>query len=254
MQSLTELAALIVDCQLRTELNSKVKVKVIFWQTVSKFETPRNLKGQVLVFVSHRNRVGQLYPQSLSWTKFRSYFTTDGQSVCLGVEHPCGTWDQILLLVWMLLSEICGLVSVGRPLWWEDGSAIHSVITQWSESCRTCNHTLLSHLRLPQPGGPDFHIHIPQEQGGPVILSGIGFPFKRARLKSKLKSHCNWQVSQSVCQGIEPTLGLVARYYFLSKGCFLKFAIVCCWLSLIRSQNGPHRKHHSSLLYHVTIT
>jgi hypothetical protein len=31
------------------------------------------------------------------------------------------------------------------------------------------NHTLLSHLRLPQPGGPDFRIYIPQEQGGPVI-------------------------------------------------------------------------------------
>jgi predicted transporter len=48
------------------------------------------------------------------------YFTTDGrsvsQSVCLGIEHPCGTCDQILLLVGMLLSEICGLVSVGRPL------------------------------------------------------------------------------------------------------------------------------------------
>jgi hypothetical protein len=39
-----------------------------------------------------------------------------------------------------------------RPLWWEDGSAICSVITQWSESPRTGNHTLLSHLRLPQPG------------------------------------------------------------------------------------------------------
>jgi hypothetical protein len=37
------------------------------------------------------------------------------QSVCLGIEHPCGTWDQILLPVGMLLSEICGLVSVGRP-------------------------------------------------------------------------------------------------------------------------------------------
>jgi hypothetical protein len=38
------------------------------------------------------------------------------QSVCLGIEHPCGTCDQILLPVGMLLSEICGLISVGRPL------------------------------------------------------------------------------------------------------------------------------------------
>jgi hypothetical protein len=76
------------------------------------------------------------------------------QSVCLRSEHPCGTCDQILLPVGVLLSEICGLIFVRRPLWREDGSAIYSVITQWSGSCRTCNHTLLSHLRLPQPGGP----------------------------------------------------------------------------------------------------
>jgi hypothetical protein len=55
---------------------------------------------------------------------------TVSQSVCLGIEHPCGTCDQILLPVGMLLSEICSLVSVERPLWWEDRSAICSVITQ----------------------------------------------------------------------------------------------------------------------------
>jgi hypothetical protein len=75
----------------------------------------------------------------------------------------------MLLPVGMLLSESCGLVSVERPLRREDGSAICSVITQWSESLGTRNHTLLSHLRLPQPGGPGFRIYIPQEQGGPVI-------------------------------------------------------------------------------------
>jgi hypothetical protein len=46
----------------------------------------------------------------------RSHFTTDSQSVCLGIEHPCGNCDQILLPVGVLLSEICGLVSVRRPL------------------------------------------------------------------------------------------------------------------------------------------
>jgi hypothetical protein len=46
----------------------------------------------------------------------RSFFTTDSQSVCLGIEHPCGTCDQILLPVGMLLPEVCGLVSMGRLL------------------------------------------------------------------------------------------------------------------------------------------
>jgi hypothetical protein len=34
------------------------------------------------------------------------------QSVCLGIEHPCGTCDQISLPVGMLLSEIYGHVDV----------------------------------------------------------------------------------------------------------------------------------------------
>jgi hypothetical protein len=63
----------------------------------------------------------------------RTLRLTVSQSVCLGIEHPCGTCDQILLPVGMLLSEICGLVSAGRPLLLEDGSAICSIITQWSE-------------------------------------------------------------------------------------------------------------------------
>jgi hypothetical protein len=55
---------------------------------------------------------------------------TVSQSVCLGIEYPCGTCDQILFPVGMLLSEICGLISIGHPLCREDGSAICSVITQ----------------------------------------------------------------------------------------------------------------------------
>jgi hypothetical protein len=90
---------------------------------------------------------------------------TVSQSICLGIEHPCGTCDQILLPLGMLLSEICVLVSVGRPLWREDGSAICGVTTQRSESLRTRNHTILSHLKFPQPGRPGSLIYIPQEQG-----------------------------------------------------------------------------------------
>jgi hypothetical protein len=95
-----------------------------------------------------------------------------------GIEHSCRTCDQILLPVGMLLSQICGLSSVRLPLWPEDGSAICSVITQWSESRRTRNHTLPPHLRLPKPGGPGSRIYIPQEQGGPVIPPGTGFPLR----------------------------------------------------------------------------
>jgi hypothetical protein len=104
---------------------------------------------------------------------------TASKSVCLGIEHFCGTCDQILPPVGRFLSESCGLVSVGCPLWREDGSAVCNAITQCSESRRTRNQTLLSHLRLPQLGGPGSCIYIPQEQGGPVIPPGTGLLAKR---------------------------------------------------------------------------
>jgi hypothetical protein len=60
----------------------------------------------------------------------------------------------------------------------DERTAIFSKITQRSESLRTRNHTLLSHLRLPQPGGRGSSIYIPQEQGGPVTPPGNGLGVK----------------------------------------------------------------------------
>jgi hypothetical protein len=57
----------------------------------------------------------------------------------------------------------------------------------WSESRRTHDHILLSHLRLPQPGGPGPRIYIPQEQRGPVIPTDTGFPFRRLLLLARLR-------------------------------------------------------------------
>jgi hypothetical protein len=81
----------------------------------------------------------------------RSYFTTDSQSVCRGIEHPCGTCDQILV---------------------------------------------------------------------------------------KVKVTLQLTVSQSLCQGIEPILGLLTRYYFLPEGCFLKFAVSSFWGALSDERSG----------------
>jgi hypothetical protein len=39
-------------------------------------------------------------------------------------------------------------------------------------------------------------------------------------------------VSQSICQDIEPTLGFVTRYYFLSEDCCLKAAVLSLWGAL----------------------
>jgi hypothetical protein len=99
------------------------------------------------------NGLGSLETDCCHWERLpkfevRSYFTTVSQSVStFWCRAPFGTCDQILLPVGMLVSEICGFVSVVRPLWREDGSVICNAMTQWSESRRTRNHsTLLSHL------------------------------------------------------------------------------------------------------------
>jgi hypothetical protein len=38
------------------------------------------------------------------------------QSESLGIEHPCGTCDQVLLPLGRCLPQSCCLVSMGRPL------------------------------------------------------------------------------------------------------------------------------------------
>jgi hypothetical protein len=113
-------------------------------------------------------------------TNSRSYFATDGQSVsqsvCFGVEPTMGHVTRYYFLPERCCLKIAVSFLWRRPLWREDGSAVCSAITQWSESRRTRDHTLLSPLRLPQPGGPSSRIYIPQEQGSPVIPRGTGFP------------------------------------------------------------------------------
>jgi hypothetical protein len=94
-----------------------------------------------------------------------------------------GACDQILLLVGRLLSESCSVLSVGRPLWRQNGFEACSAVIKWPESRRTRNHTLLSHLRLPQPGGPDSRIYIPQELGGPLISLDTGLRVTGLRLR-----------------------------------------------------------------------
>jgi hypothetical protein len=45
-------------------------------------------------------------------------------------------------------------------------------------------------------------------------------------------------VGQSVCQGIEPTLRLVTKYYFLSEGCCLKVAVLSLQGALFDDRSG----------------
>jgi hypothetical protein len=104
------------------------------------------------------------------WSRSRSYFTTDSQSVSM-------CWYRAPL--WDLRPDI---ISCRNVAVWNLRSCIYDTP---SLTLRTRNHTLLSHWDSPQPGGPGSRIYIPEEQGGPVIPPGTGFTSieNMARLK-----------------------------------------------------------------------
>jgi hypothetical protein len=64
---------------------------------------------------------------------------TVSRSVCLGIEHPRGTCNQILLSVGMLLSVICGLVS------WAP------FLTRERVCNLQCNHSIVRVTQNPKP-------------------------------------------------------------------------------------------------------
>jgi hypothetical protein len=76
-----------------------------------------------------------------------------------------GRWPDFKF-IWLTITSV--FLHVERPLGQWDGSVACSAITHWLESLRTHNHTLLSHLGLPQPRGPSPLTLIPLEQGGPA--------------------------------------------------------------------------------------
>jgi hypothetical protein len=73
---------------------------------VIKFQSPHYAK-----YYNFRRELAH----TLSLTE--SYVTTDGQSVCLGIKHPSGAYDQIFFLFGIRnTSDSYVLHSVGRPL------------------------------------------------------------------------------------------------------------------------------------------
>jgi hypothetical protein len=124
--------------------------------------------------------------------------TTDGQSA-----SPSWCWAPVWAHDHLLIFFVRQLLvlDVGRPLWREDGSVICSAVTLWSESRRTHNRILLSHLKLPKRRKPGLHIYIPQAQGGPVISLGTEFPSRRLLPLARLR----WRYSNPPPHGVNVT-------------------------------------------------
>jgi hypothetical protein len=102
--------------------------------------------------------------------------STDSRPVCPDVRRPSGTSDQFFFFLEIPFGHlrVCYFVAPsltrGRVcnLLVQLILGLARAVTLGSKSRRTHDHILLSHLRLPQPGGPGPRIYIPQEQGGPI--------------------------------------------------------------------------------------
>jgi hypothetical protein len=108
---------------------------------------------------------------------------TDGQLVSLSwCQAPIwGLWPVFYyhqtvasVLMWGALSD----ERTGVPFTISAGPRQRSHSRVWVPG-DSWPYFTASDLRLPQPGGPGPHIYIPQEQCGPVIPQGTGFPFHR---------------------------------------------------------------------------
>jgi hypothetical protein len=99
-------------------------------------------------------------------------------------------------------ARVCNLVLL---------QGLASAAPLWSESHGTQDHILLSQfLRLPQPGGLGPRIYIPQEQGGPVIPPGTGFPFCRLLRLAELR----WRYSNPPTHGWYST-GYLSHHLYI---------------------------------------
>jgi hypothetical protein len=118
---------------------------------------------------------------SSRFPKFLNLRPMVSRPVCLGVRLPSGAHDQSFVFCLMIAGFL-----MWSTLWLEDGSVIYLYNCFWALPEQSLSGpspaeltTIIYCLSWDSPplGGPGPRIYIPQEQGGPVIPLGTGFPF-----------------------------------------------------------------------------
>jgi hypothetical protein len=133
----------------------------------------------------------------------------------------------------LLVSVSCMFVGVGRPSWQENGSVVYNCF--WSSSAQSFSGPSLAgfmtifyclSFETPSTLRARSQYYFPQEQGGPVIPQGTGFPFRRLLRLAGLQ----WRYSNPPPHRLWPA----SRWSLLySDG------------SDLRRGLRPHRKQHA---------
>jgi hypothetical protein len=107
---------------------------------------------------------------------------TVSRSVCLDIKHPSGAYNKIFIAVRQLAGLLMwgGLSDERMGIPFTIAAGPRQRIHSWDRVPRdSWPYFAVSDSRLPQSRGPGPRIYIPQEQDGPVIAPGTGFPFHR---------------------------------------------------------------------------
>jgi hypothetical protein len=129
----------------------------------------------------------------------------------------------------------------------------------------------VSDSRLSQPGGPGPRTYIPQEQGGPVVSPGTGFPFHRLlrlaalrwrysnRPPHKVKVRVTLRLAvyrKSVCLGVKPHETHDQRYFPELNPCaispYVTSSLTRRWVCLLWICLAFRQVYISHIYRHVT--
>jgi hypothetical protein len=166
---------------------------------------------------------------NILWVKSQSqsYITTGGIPP-VSTSWRQAPWDSqpVFFFNWTFAVVVLML----HPLWQEDGSfTIAAGLHQRSHSRIQVSrisrpYFSVSDSRLLHPGRPSHCIYIPQEQGGPVIPPGTGFPFRRLLQLLGLQ----WRYSNPPPHGVFMSLNTSTRYIAQARTAReISFIIAC---------------------------